>query len=328
LECSKKCKETFSDELEKWKQNRKKGTCTEACDNIWDPVCGESGKMYDNNCLLNCNGEKNRFYCSDKGLSFDDGRCRQFCRENARIKEVQEDTKEINVSRNNNNVESSNLEYTIDQDSENKDSKRVSIGKNSFQTIEVNNENITVLRQGETFSIPNSGSIKGSNLKIKESNNKKSSSQIRSSSGFEKNLRKNKNNFKIKKNKDKFQEKSKKLFKTKKQNMKKNKNKKEKKKLKRSPKKQNKKKDEANKKTPKLTKNNKSLDPGSFKNTKNCLEKCNNKNKKKVVCFSNGKLYVDLCKPACKKLSSLFVCPKNLTLKKCLLQCRQKAKQI
>ena len=343
IQCSRKCKKKQRQIEKLWQKTSRKDSCASLCGMMWDPACSVSGQVFDNNCLLQCHGEKRRFYCSQKGLSFDANRCKRHCkRVNRRVAESEGEKIESNLEKSsvknskkdkkekkkikNNQIKKESLESKEtmgtsrlnddfkDEEFEIIDLDRLAVGKNSFQTIEIDNDKITVLRNGEKFDIMNEGGAGPGNVKIKETDDKRSQSQVRSSSRFgQKNTKKMKE--------ENFMSSSKKKIK---ENRKKSKPKKMEMKQKEKRKSKTKKKEEGKqqKRKKKNSKNKNSLKPNSFKSPKECLSKCKNKNKSKIVCFSDGRLYINLCKAACNNLTSLFICSPDISMRKCLGKCR------
>ena len=62
-------------------------------------------------------------------------------------------------------------------------------------------------------------------------------------------------------------------------------------------------------------------------NKDKCLKKCASKNLTRLVCFSDGLVYIDLCTPICNGLKPRFLCSLNSTASTCGVQCIRKVKQ-
>ena len=59
-------------------------------------------------------------------------------------------------------------------------------------------------------------------------------------------------------------------------------------------------------------------------NKDKCLQKCANKNLTRLVCFSDGLVYIDLCAPICNGLKPRFLCSLTSNASTCGVQCKRK----
>lgn len=59
-------------------------------------------------------------------------------------------------------------------------------------------------------------------------------------------------------------------------------------------------------------------------NKTECLRKCTNKNLSRLVCFSDGFVYLDLCTPICNGHKPQFLCGKNSSVQSCNALCSQR----
>jgi hypothetical protein len=349
LRCRKMCKDKQSEIHQLSQEMDLTNLCQRVCDNSWNPSCSLSGKVFDNECLLKCNGKMKNYECSQKGLSFNIEKCSEHCSRNALTKEQ---IQKIKLSQTKNvpfeKFKPENMAEEIKQKNLNRDLRsngRRSRAENSYQIIEVENDSILIKRGDEEVEISGAGNFPmASDLSIKETDEKKSSSQIRSSSRFnfgpnkKKKIQKRKRedtnipNLKdtsteetSKQNNDVEVASEKKDKKPKKEKVKKRKKTKPEKKI---PKKNSKKREKKNskKKVENKSKDESVLDNPVFEDKDECLQKCQNKNSKKIVCFSNGRLYVDLCKAACDKFTPEFICPKEISLRSCAIKCKKHIK--